>query len=97
MPVVTVAESLDPPVDPMMPNIVQGRLTITIDRTNPADGVGSTIGGPDELLRFQLQATSVTRPIDPTLVKFEFANAVDPADNPVSPPLFNDQLILWVQ
>jgi len=96
MPVLTASESLDPPGDPTMPNIVDGRLSIMIDRMPPT-GVGATLGGPDAVLRFRLQATSLTKPTDPTLLKFENDAAVNINDTPIGTVVFNDQLILWVQ
>jgi hypothetical protein len=96
-PVVTAIETLDPPQDPSMPDIVQGRLSITIDRVMPADGVRVSLGGAQPVLRFHLQTTSVTRPTDPTLLKFENAAAVDPSDVAIGSVVFNDQILVWVE
>ncbi len=35
--------------------------------------------------------------VDPTLLTFENAAAVDPTDTPIGSVVFNDQLLLWVQ
>ena len=98
MPVLSASETLDPPPDPMNPNVVPGRLTITIDRANPADGVGASLGGQNPVMRFLMRAESFeTGGVDPTLLNFENAAAVDPADTPIGTVPFNDQLLLWVQ
>jgi len=98
VPVVTATEILDPPANPItMPNIVQARLRIAIDRPAGAGEVAVTLGGPNQVLRFRLLATSLTEPIDPTLLKFENRAAVDDMGVPIASIVFNDQIFLWVQ
>jgi hypothetical protein len=97
VPVLTASETLDPPADPMMPNLVQARLRIAIDRPAGAGEVAATLGGTTQVLRFRLRATSLTEPIDPTLLKFENKAAVDDAGVTITSIVFTDQLFLWVQ
>lgn len=97
-PVLTASESLDPPANPTtMPNIVNGRLSIAIDRPMAAGGVGWNAGGPNQVLRFQLQATSLIDPTDPTPLKFQNKMAVNPTGGNIDSVVFNDQIMLWVQ
>lgn len=98
-PPASVGNSCNTDADCGDPLIVDGRVRITIDRPMPAGGVGVMLGGTQKVLRFQLRTTSLTRPTDPTLLTFENAVAVDPANNPLDTDtvVFNDQLLLWVQ
>jgi hypothetical protein len=95
-PVLSAAETVFP--DPMDPQKMMGRLTIAIDRANPADGVGAMTGGTREVLRFRLRAVSLALGgVDPTLLHFQNASAVDPADAPIGSVVFTDQLYVWVE
>ena len=95
-PVLTATELFPAPAPSAATNAA---LRIAIDRPAADGGVGATIGGQLQFVRFRLRVGSLTEPIDPTLLKFQNMAAINSMDMPLptSSVFFVDQLFLWVQ
>jgi len=95
-PVLTATELFPAPAPSAATNAA---LRIAIDRPAADGGVGATIGGQLQFVRFRLRVGSLTEPIDPTLLKFQNMAAINSMDMPLpaASVFFVDQLFLWVQ